>query len=64
MDTVARQSRGGAMPGSKPVPGGAERLAAMEGVRKDVQRGSEASRSALRYTQDVLADLMQRDSKD
>ncbi len=63
MDTVASQFQVGT-PGSRPAPGGTGRLAAMEGVRKDVQPGSKSSLSALRHAQDVLADLMQRDSKD
>lgn len=63
MDAVENQLQSGT-PGSRPAPGRVGRLNGIAGGRQDTQPVSQASRNALRHARDVLADFMQRDSKD
>jgi len=62
MDRTVRQSQGGRQDG-KGAPNDV-RLTRLGSIRKDDREGGQIGNHLSRHTRDVLADLMQRDTKD
>jgi len=62
MDMTTRQSQGGRQ-GGKGAPNDL-RLTRLGSIRKDDREGGRVGDHLSRHARDVLADLMQRDTKD